>query len=673
MSVGGETLHGWDPLDTTMGADPGMLIGAQRREISNILRSYTGYYDLFSELLQNALDAVEKRQSEAGQTFTPSVWVDIDLRDSSVRVTDNGCGMDLQQLRQFLRPNFSFKTGPVTRGSKGVGATYLGYGFNSLTVSTKTNAGLFSGRIENGRLWVDDTSGTVPRPLINQITPEEGVFSELDRGTAISVKLSGDNIRPRSLTWYQATTATQWLALLRIMTPVGGLYFDGRSPPSIAIHVRVTDQAGALTEASLAAPKYLYPHELVQRSGNMVDFLKDQERKIAAGADASKVPPKFKGLSGLWGQWTNAELLGETPNAYCPIRLSLDTQEKELAKASGVSIYVFLAFSTELWDAINDTQLKLRKGLRVLHGGLQLATRHMPQGLTLTIPMTNNVGFQNLAHVIVHFENAEPDLGRKGFQPEYAQLAEKISVSAVTAFRRRYNLLRKPGAAKIFNDELKIDQWIKNQEEHETTHALTIKGAGLFMPTEELPIRSEPLVEQDVVALFNQMLSSGLVRGIHLIASSQYNQYDGLYRVRMDPPFDKFIYGPDNPLGIEEDVFTNDDPMITKTKVLEYKYTLNGLVEELQSGVKDVNDIGLVVTWEMGEKWREMFDATSLLDEDTRQHRQVHGTTHSFAHSVSGAHAFEAIILHDLVRYLQDPAAEQERQRAKLDSDILIG
>ena len=137
-----------------------------------------------------------------------------------------------------------------------------------------------------------------------------------------------------------------------------------------------------------------------------------------------------------------------------------------------------------------------------MHGGLQLATRHMPQGLPLTIPMTNNVGFQNLAHVIIHFENAEPDLGRKGFQPEYAQLAEKISVSAVTAFRRRYNLLRKPGVAKIFNDELKIDQWIKKQEEHEATNALTITGTGLFLPTEELPIRSEPLVEQDVVALY---------------------------------------------------------------------------------------------------------------------------------------------------------------------------
>jgi hypothetical protein len=96
---------------------------------------------------------------------------------------------------------------------------------------------------------------------------------------------------------------------------------------------------------------------------------------------------------------------------------------------------------------------------------------------------------------------------------------------------------------------------------------------------------------------------------------------------------------------------------------------LNGLIEELQSSVKDINDIGLVVVWEMGNKWREMFDVTSYLDNDTVHHRQIHGTTHSFTHSVSGIHAFEAIVLHDLVRYLDDPEAEVVRQRALLDED----
>ena len=670
MSTILEAFEPWDPLDSTAGADPGILISAQRREISNILRSYTGYYDIFSELLQNSLDAVEKRIAEgdlnAGQG---RIWIAIDLQKHSVQVTDNGCAMDVQQMRQFLRPNFSFKSGAMTRGSKGVGATYLGYGFNSLQISSRLEGKTYSGLIENGRAWVDDSTGTVPRPRIVPFDLQEGPFSDVDRGTSITVRLKGENIRPKDLAWYQATTAKQWLALLRLMTPIGGIYLNNSKPQNIKINLSVIDSFGIETNDSLETPDYFYPHLAINRSASIIDYLKDQQAKVAKGTDVTKIPPKFKSLNGLWGKWSAEELLDEPEKSYCPINLSLDTAEKQLAKAAGISIYVYLAFSTELWDSLNDNTLRLRKGARVLHGGLQLATRHMPQGMTLTIPMTNNIGFQNLVHVVIHFENAEPDLGRKGFQPEYVHLAEKIAVSATTAFRRRYALMRKPGMAKIFNDEVKIDTWIKDQELHEQNHKLAIKGPGLFMPTEELPIRSEPLVEQDVVALFNQMLSAGLVRGIQLISSSQYNQYDGLYRVRMDPPFEKYILGPSNPLGIDVEFFTKNNTYITKVKVLEYKYTLDGLIEELQSGVKDINDIGLVVVWSMGTKWREMFDVTCHLDEDTVHLRQIHGTTHSFVHSVSGVHAFEAIILHDLVRFLEDPVSEVERQRLLLTMD----
>ena len=122
-----------------------MVVAAQRREIRNILKSYTGYYDLFAELLQNALDAVERRQSEQQQQidYQPAIWVTINIPEKLVAVTDNGCGMDETQFRQFLRPNFAFKQGEITRGgkgatrgSKGVGATYLAYGFNYLEVAT---------------------------------------------------------------------------------------------------------------------------------------------------------------------------------------------------------------------------------------------------------------------------------------------------------------------------------------------------------------------------------------------------------------------------------------------------------------------------------------------------------------------------------------------------------
>jgi hypothetical protein len=274
-----EVFEAWDPLESTAGADPGIMISAQRREIGNILRSYTGYYDLFSELLQNALDAVEKRQADTEKECPKGqIWVRIDLKENSVQITDNGCAMDLQQIRQFLRPNFSFKSGAMTRGSKGVGATYLGYGFNSLHISSKLNGKSYSGLIENGRIWVDDNSGTIARPKIVPANPQLGSFEGIDRGTSITVRLRGENIRPRNLTWYQATTASQWLALLRIMTPVGGIHLDGSEPPDVRVEVLVIDQNGISTTDFIERPRYLYPHSIVARSGSIEEFLKDQQK-----------------------------------------------------------------------------------------------------------------------------------------------------------------------------------------------------------------------------------------------------------------------------------------------------------------------------------------------------------------------------------------------------------
>lgn len=650
----------WDPLDIS-GADTGLLVFAQKREIANILRSYTGYYDVFAELIQNALDAVERRKLEGVDGYQPSVKILIDLVLPSISVVDNGCGMERDPFRQFLKPNYSFKSGTAARGCKGVGATYLAYGFNHVEIATKAVGFDFSGVIQRGRAWVDDSTGALSRPKVEPLDTPVVSLRDYDRGTAITIKLIGDKIRPKSLNWIGAQTADQWLALLRVNTPLGGIYLGGEAAPSIDISVTVRG-ADESTVATLQSPKYLYPHEVISRVADLREYLSDRQSRVVKNLDVSKAPPKYQKQNGLWGEWDGAEIIGDQ-ESLCPVKPRLDEGEKALAREVGIKLYCFLGFSTELWDHINDKLLKLREGQRFLRGGLQLATKNMPQGMLLTIPMTNNIGFQNLAHIIVHFENAEPDLGRKGFQPEHVRLAEKISVSAVTAFRRHGALLRKPGVAKAFGDELEIQQWIKNQESHEQTHRLSIVGTGLFSPTEELPIRSEPLVEQDVVALFNQMLSSGLVRGVQLIASSQYKQYDGLFRIAMPAPFEKFVLSDINPLGIDEEHFINQASLMSPVKVLEYKFTLDGLVEELQTEVKAVEDIGLAVVWEMGNKWKQMFDATSYLDPDNVHHRKFHGTTHALTHSVSGSSGFELIVLKDLVAFLMDRDAEVTRQR----------
>src|SRR5687767_11619875 len=99
------TLDGFDPLAAS-DKDFGELFDqASRREINNILKSYTGYYDIFSEMLQNALDAVQARHKLGVLGYEPKLWITIDIPNSKVRVIDNGVGMDEEEFKFCLRPN----------------------------------------------------------------------------------------------------------------------------------------------------------------------------------------------------------------------------------------------------------------------------------------------------------------------------------------------------------------------------------------------------------------------------------------------------------------------------------------------------------------------------------------------------------------------------------------
>jgi hypothetical protein len=158
----------WDPLENVSDLSKTLVADARRREIRNILKSYVGFFDPFAEAIQNAMDAVERRERVLGEPkFQKRLWISIDLKRNSFSVTDNGCGFTESEFKTFLCPSVSFnKDGETTRGRKGVGATYLAYGFNRLQLGTKTPDYEQLAEINEGRTWVEDENGLTPRPSV---------------------------------------------------------------------------------------------------------------------------------------------------------------------------------------------------------------------------------------------------------------------------------------------------------------------------------------------------------------------------------------------------------------------------------------------------------------------------------------------------------------------------
>ena len=100
-------MNDFDPLNTNESCDEELLFSAKRREIKNILKSYVGMFDSFSELIQNSMDAVEKRSKLNEKDYIKKIWLTIDLENNLFSITDNGIGFNEDEFKSFLAPNKS--------------------------------------------------------------------------------------------------------------------------------------------------------------------------------------------------------------------------------------------------------------------------------------------------------------------------------------------------------------------------------------------------------------------------------------------------------------------------------------------------------------------------------------------------------------------------------------
>lgn len=134
------------------------------------------------------MDAVEKRADKENGSYEPTIWITIDLKENRLIVTENGIGLDESQFKSFLAPFFSFKS-KKNRGHKGVGATYLAYGFNHIQLCTKTESFTTVGKMLRAKEWVEDESPSRRPEVTNDMDgPLDQYFIEgVDTGVSICI------------------------------------------------------------------------------------------------------------------------------------------------------------------------------------------------------------------------------------------------------------------------------------------------------------------------------------------------------------------------------------------------------------------------------------------------------------------------------------------------------
>jgi hypothetical protein len=204
-----------------------------------------------------------------------------------------------------------------------------------------------------------------------------------------------------------------------------------------------------------------------------------------------------------------------------------------------------------------------------------------------------------------------------------------------------------------------------------------INNDNYFLPLNRVSITSKPTREQDVIALFNQFLAGGVIRGIQILSTNERFKYDGIYKYIIDRPIENHLFDKDrNPLGIEKDyaekLLSENDLWKSHSRILEYKYSLDGLIEDIENGDKNTNQIDLVVVWETGNKYRQSFLINSLLDYSCFSSREFHGQTHEIISYQTHQKEMKLIVLSDLVRYLNNPKDEIKNQMRLYEDEEII-
>jgi hypothetical protein len=653
----------FDPLEYKSNNKNEAAVHALKREINNILSSYVGWYDPFSELIQNALDSIEARAMEAKASgglllFQPALNISIDIKNNALTVSDNGIGLNKDQFQQFLAPNFSFKSGKTTRGHKGVGATYVAYGFNYMQIVTRTSSFSAVGSIKDARKWLSDPSPSGnPKVSPDSSAPCDPEFEKVDRGVSITVKFD-DTTHPKRLDWIQANTATAWWKILSIKTGLGAVFPNHQ----IKVNIKVTDADGKETRVEKQGVAYYWIYNECNKKAGFSE-IKELEKKLFDKHGASfKHPDKISNLDIIYETWTSHRLL-ELLNK------NLDYVERRIIDEHNPTVSVEFGYTAKLWQRFNEN-LGVRSNYRVMHSGIQMAANGMPQGETIQIPLTRNVGRQNQIHFLFHFDNYSPDLGRKGFHRELTDFAKDISRKITDGHLStvRARLKANTGTAPDLLREQQIDDWKAEMLEHEKAKPLSIANPHFFLPTQKISITSAPTREQDVIALFHQLIAGGVIRGIRVMSTNERFTYDGLFRISFDLSDEKYIYDEKtNPLGIDSETANDLKGLVTPPKILEYKYSLDGLVEDIDSGNKNIKDINLAVVWNTGDLYKERFGIMSLLISENRDQRQYHGVTHMLCDAESGGKVMDLIILEELIVFLNSPEDSEEFQLTKYE------
>jgi len=600
----------------------------RRKHLENLVTSYSDEADVFTELIQNAIDAIELRSDEEG--FEGELVVVVGRRSNSshyVYVQDNGVGMASGLLGKIFRPGYSFgKQKGKTVGYKGVGSSYLLAVSTHLAVATVDESGTRSEMtVRHAFDWVTDEDDVaqvpVGEPQFEAPSFVKALAEEIERGTGVYFAFHPGH-KPSSLSNTVLVgpdidaEVTHWAYYLSGRSAIGLAIPDGADVPQCPISVRVVlDRGGETAERVFSRTKF-------HRDSASIGYPFPQrvlgvatDTKVIESTPAHQVHTHNRRHQAVYKFWSAEEfvdLLGDR----------LDDEEKAGLNSHLQWVCGYLAYSSEVLAKVNEIA-----GTRsqVVRWGARICVDGAPQGRPLDLKLTSDQGLDRQTHIVLGFTGLELDTGRKFISDEkILSGVDKINQRVVSYLKDFRWAMKKKDRAEISS---KLDEWRASIAQRTGNSRIPQLFAAY---SKEVALDVDPDNEQEVIALWMSFLAGGLLKGYSTRAISGFNRYDSLVDIRVE--------------AVAADLNDSLAPTSEYTSakasaVLEFKHDFGSLIQDFEEKVKYPAEIDLVVAWDCAElnlsrgsiqpvygKWRDKRPVygCSYVWEDEGQPNEIH-------------------------------------------------
>jgi len=289
--------------------------------------------------------------------------------------------------------------------------------------------------------------------------------------------------------------------------------------------------------------------------------------------------------------------------------------------------YIALVHGVEFWD-IQNHKIWGTKFDGQLTYGLVFATKSQKIGELKRIDFKFRSGDFNRFFILLNMQGLKSDIGRKSLREEFGDFGNFFANAIHDTFTDESDCLTpNPG---LFEET----------QESELEEIRDKAFARPIIPVAGLHLTRVPQEEQDVIALFFDLLGSGKLRGYNIYSTHVSRTYDGVGTFSLEDKPENRYNAETNRLGIAQNKFGKAGRVTSQTKCfVEFKYTTDGFVRDYRSDIKRLQDIKWLICWEIGSKHiNEQIGLLDITEPEYVNQREYYGVTHIMSEHQSRLH-----------------------------------